>query len=480
MTTTNRATVLAKFAEISRIPRCSKQEQEISAYLLAWAAGRGYAAKTDRVGNILVTVPATPDRKQAPTAVLQSHLDMVCEKTPASGHDFRRDPLRLYTDGDWLRAAETTLGADNGIGIALAMALAEDRELPHPKLELLFTVDEETGLTGAAHLEPGFFSGRRLLNLDSEDEGVLTIGCAGGCDSELLLDLDYEEWPPGHRLYELSVAGLKGGHSGVDIHAGRGNANVLLARTLAELRRHGDARLAGLRGGSAHNAIPREATARLAMPAAAAPGLIGRVAAVAATLRQGYPNEPNLSLVLARREGAATRIYRSALAARIIDLLLVAPNGVMAMSHEAPGVVESSLNLATIREQADRLAILFSQRSDQPAGLAWLTAKLAGLARLTGAEIITSAGYPGWPPDRESPLLAMAQRLYRQMFGREPTIEIIHAGLECGIIGAKNPGIDMLSLGPTIKNPHSPEEKLFLPSLERFCPFIRELLATWR
>ncbi|MBU0486082.1 MAG: aminoacyl-histidine dipeptidase [Proteobacteria bacterium] len=480
MTITNRETVLAKFTQISRIPRCSKQEQQIGAYLTAWAAGRGFAVKTDRVGNILVTVPATPGREQAPTVVLQSHLDMVCEKIPSSRHDFNRDPLRLYIDGDWLRAEETTLGADNGIGIALALALAEDQELSHPKLELLFTVDEETGLTGAANLEPDFFSGRLLLNLDSEDEGVLTIGCAGGCDSELLLDLDYEEWPQGNQLYELTVAGLQGGHSGVDIHEGRGNANVLLARTLAELRKNGDLQLAGLQGGSAHNAIPREAVARLAIPATAASELINRVVELAVSLRRSYPNEPNLSLTLARQEGEGNRIFSPALAGIIIDLLLVGPDGVMAMSKEAPGVVETSINLATIREKADQLSILFSQRSDKSSGLAWLTAKLEGLARLSGAGIITGSGYPGWPPDHNSPLLAKARQLYLQMFGREPIIEIIHAGLECGIIGAKNPGIDMLSLGPTVKNPHSPEEKLFIPSLDRFCPFIRELLAALR
>jgi len=477
MTTTNRATVLARFSEISRIPRCSGQEKQISEHLTAWAAGHGYGAKTDRVGNLLITVPATPGREHAPIVVLQGHLDMVCEKTPDSTHDFNRDPLHLYTDGDWLKAEGTTLGADNGIGIALTMALAEDRELAHPKLELLFTVDEETGLTGTAGLEPGFFTGRILLNLDSEEEGVLTIGCAGGRDSELLFDLEYEEWPRGHQLYELTVAGLKGGHSGIDIHKGRGNANVLLARALAELRRHGDIHLAGLKGGSAHNAIPREATARLAIPAAATSGLISLVPELAATLRRNYPSEPNLSLALEVQEAEVTRIYNPVLAGRILDLLLAAPDGVMAMSREVAGMVESSLNLATIREKEKKLSILFSQRSDRESGLAWLTAKLEGLARLAGAGITTGSGYSGWPPDRDSPLLSKARQIYLKMFGREATIEIIHAGLECGIIGAKNPGIDMLSLGPTIKNPHSPEEKLSLLSLDRFCPFIRELLA---
>ena len=480
MTTTNRETVLAHFAQISRIPRCSKAEEQIRAFLLAWAAGLGFAAKADQAGNLLVTVPATPDREEAPTLVLQSHLDMVCEQTPESGHDFSRDPLRLYTDGDWLRAEGTTLGADNGIGIALAMALAEERELSHPTLELLFTVDEETGLSGATHLEAGFFSGRVLINLDSEDEGVFTIGCAGGRDSEILLELAYAAWPEDCQSYALTVAGLQGGHSGVDIHEGRGNANVLLARTLAELGRSGTLHLAGLHGGSAHNAIPREATAWLAIPAAAGPNLAEQVAAWAATLRRSYPQEPNLTVSLTVSESGAERIINPPLAEKILDLLLVAPDGVMGMSKEVVGLVESSVNLATIREKEGQLSILCSQRSTTPQGLSWLTTKLEGLARLAGAQISTGDGYPGWPPEPNSPLLARAQQVYREMYGRAATIEIIHAGLECGIIGAKNPGMDMLSLGPTVKNPHSPEERLHLPSLDRFCPFIRALLASYR
>ncbi|HSH14037.1 MAG TPA: beta-Ala-His dipeptidase, partial [Desulfurivibrionaceae bacterium] len=319
MPVTTREAVIANFAKISRIPRCSNHEEEIRAFLLAWAAERGFAAKRDRVGNLLVTVPASPDRENAPTLVLQSHLDMVCEKIPASRHDFSRDPLRLYADGDWLRAEETTLGADNGIGIALAMALAEDRELQRPTLELLFTVDEETGLKGAANLEPGFFSGRLLLNLDSEDEGVFTIGCAGGRDSELRLELEYADWPEGCQLYELTVAGLQGGHSGVDIHLGRGNANVLLARTLAELRNSETLHLVGLHGGSAHNAIPREATARLAIPAGEADRLADQVAEWAATLRRCYPNEPQLTIGLAAIEGGTEKRFSPWLAEKILN-----------------------------------------------------------------------------------------------------------------------------------------------------------------
>ena len=480
MTSATRQTVLANFAKISHIPRCSGNEEQIRTFLLAWAAKLGFATKTDQVGNLLVTVPATPGREAAPTLVLQSHLDMVCEKTPTSRHDFSRDPLRLYTDGDWLRAEGTTLGADNGIGIALAMALAEDHQLLHPTLELLFTVAEETGLSGAAHMEPGFFSGRILLNLDSEDEGVLTIGCAGGRDSELQMELEYAAWPADHQHLELSVSGLQGGHSGVDIIEGRGNANVILVRALAELGTTSTFQLAGLHGGSAHNAIPREAAARLAVPAEVTPQLRERLATWTAALRQAMPHEPNLAIGLTVAATAGTWIYRPDLGRRVLDLLLAAPDGVMAMSKVAVGIVESSVNLATIREEEGRLTVLLSQRSDKVEGLTWLVAKSEALARLTGARISTGVGYPGWTPVSTSPLLAQARQVYRELFGSEATIEIIHAGLECGIIGAQNPGMDMLSLGPTVKNPHSPEEKLFLPSLDRFCPFIRALLASLR
>lgn len=477
-TTISRETVLANFIQISRIPRQSGEEEQIRAFLIAWATGLGFATRTDPAGNLLVVVPASPGRESAPTVVLQSHLDMVCEKTPASSHDFRRDPLRLYSDGEWLRAEGTTLGADNGIGIALAMALAEDRELARPALELLFTVAEETGLSGAGQLAPDFFSGKILLNLDSEDEGVLIIGCAGGRDSELRLDLEFAPWPEGFTPCQLTVAGLAGGHSGVDIHEQRGNANVILARALAELGDGCQLELAHLDGGSAHNAIPREAQALLAVPAGELERLQSRLAEWATTLRKAMPHEAKLVIALSA-VAAPGQIYRPELGRRVRDLLLAAPDGAMAYSKVAPGIVETSVNLAIIREENGELVILLSQRSDKPQGLNWLIAKSEALARLVGATITTGDGYPGWPPDPASPLLAKAREVYRELFGTEPTVRLIHAGLECGIIGSITPGLDMLSLGPTVRNPHSPEERLHLPSLDRFCPMLRALVGSF-
>ncbi len=474
------STVLANFAEICRIPRCSKHEEKIRAYLRQWAEKKNFTVRQDRVGNLLIRIPAGPGREAAPTLVLQAHLDMVCEKLPESDHDFSRDPIRLRYDGDWLLAVDTTLGADNGIGLALALAIAEDRELLHPPLELLFTVDEESGLTGAANLEAGFFSGRILLNLDSEDEGVFTIGCAGGRDSELLLPLGYEAWPEQHRLYELKIKGLRGGHSGVDIHEQRGNANVLLARTLGVLRKSADFRLVDLAGGSAHNAIPREAWARLAIKETERQRLAVSLDEWRQILTRAFPDEPELELTLSAASSPAERVFSPTTTDNVLDLLLTAPDGVITMSKSVAGLVETSVNLATIRVKPGQLIILFSQRSDQVAGLDWLTARLAALARLAGGRLVTGGGYPGWQPDPDSPLLDRARQTYLKLFDTEPRIEVIHAGLECGLIGVKKPGLEMLSLGPTIKNPHSPREKLHLPSLDRFCRFLREFLASFQ
>jgi dipeptidase D len=472
--------VLAHFEKICRIPRCSKHEEKIRTYLRQWAGKEKFTAREDRLGNLLIQVPASPGRETDPTLVLQAHLDMVCEKEPESEHDFSHDPIRLRYDGDWLLAADTTLGADNGIGLALALAVAEDRELLHPPLELLFTVDEESGLTGAAGLEEGFFSGRILLNLDSEDEGVFTIGCAGGRDSELLLPLNYAPWSDKHHHCELKIDGLQGGHSGVDIDEERGNAIVLMARTLGVLRKSADFLLADLSGGSAHNAIPRQALARLAIVEGERQKLAARLDGWREVLSRSFPHEPGLTLSLSSITAPAAQVFSPGTTDKVIDLLLASPNGVMAMSKSVPGLVETSVNLATVRIIPGQLTLLFSQRSDQAAGLEWLTARLAALARLAGGRLVTGSGYPGWQPDPNSALLRRARQTYLNLFGTEPRIEVIHAGLECGLIGAKNPGLEMLSLGPTVKNPHTPREKLHLPSLNRFCRFLREILASFQ
>ncbi|MEW6520075.1 MAG: beta-Ala-His dipeptidase [Thermodesulfobacteriota bacterium] len=471
--------VVDHFKELSGIPRCSGREDRVREFLRDWGASRGFAGRTDAAGNLLVTVPASPGQEQAPVIVLQGHMDMVCEKNRDSGHDFTRDPLKLRFDGEWLRAAETTLGADNGAGLALAMALAEDRQLTHPALELLFTVDEESGLTGASCLEPGFFSGRVLINLDSEDEGVFTIGCAGGRENTVVFPLQFEPCPEPSLLFELKISGLQGGHSGVNIHERRGNANVLLTRLLAQFHAVAAIRLAAIAGGSAHNAIAREAAARFTADPADEQWLADQVSRLRERLAQEYPNEPKLTVTLQSVPENPERVFARHSTGRLLDLLLAAPDGVMAMSREVAGLVETSVNFATIREKGEELHLLFSQRSDKQYGIDRLSGQIAALARLAGARLLSGNGYPGWQPDLNSDLLARSRRIYRELFAAEPLIEIIHAGLECGIIGARNPGLDMISIGPTIQNPHSPDEKLHLPSLAKIYRFTAALLGSY-
>ena len=471
--------VLDHFRELSRIPRCSGHEEKVRDFLRDWARKNGFASRTDAAGNLLVCVPASPAQEQAPVIVLQGHMDMVCEKNRDSGHDFTIDPLELLIEGEWLQAAETTLGADNGAGLALAMTLAEQKDLPHPPLELLCTVDEESGLTGASSLEPDFFTGRVLINVDSEDEGVFTIGCAGGRESTMVFPLLFEPFPESGLLFELKVSGLQGGHSGVNINERRGNANVLLARLLGLIHAQAEIRLAALFGGSAHNAIAREASARFAASQRDASRLAGMLGQMQEKLAQEYPNEPKLALSLQSLPETIDRVFSREIMGRLLDLLQAAPDGVMAMSREAPGLVETSVNFATIREKGEELNLLFSQRSDKEYGIDGLSDRIASLARLAGAGVLTGNGYPGWQPNLDSDLLAGSKRIYRQLFAAEPAIEIIHAGLECGIIGAKYQGMDMISIGPTIKNPHSPDEKLHLPSLEKIYRFTAALLGSY-
>jgi len=471
--------VVDHFRELSRIPRCSGHEEKAREFLQDWGRKNGFSSRTDAAGNLLVSVPASPAQEQAPVIVLQGHMDMVCEKNRDSGHDFSIDPLRLRFEGEWLQAAETTLGADNGAGLALAMALAEDHDLAHPPLELLFTVDEESGLTGASSLASGFITGKVLINVDSEDEGVFTIGCAGGRESTMVFPLRFEPFPETGLLFELKVTGLQGGHSGVNINERRGNANVLLARLLAALHGLTEIRLAAISGGSAHNAIAREASARFAAVPADEPRLTDLVRRLQERLSQEYPNEPKLRLSLQTVPETMDRVFSREITDRLIDLLQASPDGVMAMSREAPGLVETSVNFATIREKGEELHLLFSQRSDKAYGIDGLSDRISSLARLAGAGVLIGNGYPGWQPDLDSDLLARSKRIYRELFTTEPVIEIIHAGLECGIIGAKYQGMDMISIGPTIKNPHSPDEKLHLPSLEKIYRFTAALLGTY-
>ncbi|RME21962.1 MAG: aminoacyl-histidine dipeptidase, partial [Deltaproteobacteria bacterium] len=470
--------ILARFAEVSAHPRRSKHEAALRDWLIAWATDHGFAHRTDATGNLVIAVPASPGAEAAPTVVIQGHMDMVCEKVQGSTHDFSRDPIIPVRDGDWLTAPETSLGADNGIAIAMAMVLATS-DVPHPPLELLFTVDEETGMTGALGLDPALVTGRVLINIDSEDEGVLTVGCAGGVETEIRLPLDTAERSPQATTVRVVATGMTGGHSGVDIHHQRANAIRVLVRALDLLvDEHPGLRLLDIRGGTAHNAIPRHAEADLRVPVEAVDALSDRLARFQADVQAEFRHtDPGLSLRLEPVDDGAARPWTAAATRRAIDLLLAIPHGVAAMSADVDGLVETSNNEAQVRRDGDDLVLLSSQRSNVPSRLEALTRRIEALGRLAGGRPHTGQGYPPWPPNMDSPLLARCRRIYKERFGREPVVEIIHAGLECGLIGDRIPGMDMISIGPTIRSPHSPDERLLIPTVGKVWDLLVAILA---
>lgn len=470
------------FRTINTIPRCSKNEAQISAWLCRWAESRGLPFQQDSAGNVVIRVPGIPAATAAPPVVLQGHMDMVCEKTADSAHDFTTDPIQMTTEGEWIKASGTTLGADNGIALAMALTLAAEGRTPRPPLELLFTVDEETGLTGANHLAPGFIEGRILLNLDSEVEGVFTVGCAGGRDNEITLPLAPAELPPGLKVAALSVEGLRGGHSGVDIHEQRANAIVLLARCLLAAAEGSEIRLIGIEGGKAHNAIPRRAVCRLACALDKVGELADLAARMADVFREEFgETEPDLKVALAAEEtaGAEEKALSPGQTTRVSHLLCALPHGVQGMSRVIPALVETSANLATATLQDQDLKVVTSQRSNVMSRLEEITAKIDAVAMLAGAACRHINAYPAWQPEMGSPLLARCREVYKRLNGRSPKVEVIHAGLECAVIGDRFAGMDMISFGPTIENLHSPAERLHLPSVGRVWEFLTALLASF-
>jgi dipeptidase D len=391
---------------------------------------------------------------------------MVCEKTKDSDHDFDNDPIELvYIDDGWLTANQTTLGADNGIAIAMAMVAATDDSIGHPALELLFTSDEETGLTGATSLKPGFIKGKQLLNIDSEDEGVFTVGCAGGMDARVLLPFSADESLPDHSAFRLVGGGMSGGHSGIDIIEDRANAIKLLFRCIHAISQQTDVRISSVTGGTARNAIPRDAEAMLLIPSTDGEAARDLVKDLERKLQAEYAKtDPNLTMTLTAANGDC-KGASAATTRRAIDLVFAYPDGVTAMSKDLEDLVETSNNLATINVNDGQLIILSNQRSSNMDSLSLLCDRIMSVARLSGAKGETSGGYPSWKPDMDSKLLARCLDVYRGRFNKEPVVEAIHAGLECGIIGAKYDGMDMISFGPTIKNPHSPDEKIEIESI---------------
>jgi dipeptidase D len=473
--------VMAYFEKISSIPRCSKDETRVAAWIKQWADENQFAWKSDTAGNLVIQVPGRGASDQAPPIILQGHMDMVCEKTPDSPHDFKKDPLTLITVGEWLHADRTTLGADNGIALALAMAAATDTGLVHPPLELLFTVDEETGLTGAEKLGPDMLSGKVLINMDSEIEGTFIVGCAGGQDMEVSMTVKPEEVHPPMACWEITVGGLHGGHSGVDIHRNRANANLVLADTLKVLGKVAPLQLRSFIGGSAHNAIPRDARALVIAPRDGAQALEEQLAACRAGWQAAFAHtDANLEIKLqAVTSPAFDKALNLSETQKVLALILAMPHGVAGLSNIWQGVVETSGNLARVQLEGDRLTLMCSLRSSDESRLDEIAARVSAVAHLAGAQTCVVKRYPAWEVDLDSDLLARCRKRYSALFSEEANVEVMHAGLECGVIGAKFAGMEMISIGPTLEHPHSPQERLHLPAVGKVWDFLEALLKDY-
>lgn len=470
--------ILKNFEKVSSIPRGTKFEAGIRQWLMDWAAARNYQSKMDAAGNLVISVPASPGHESNETTILQGHLDMVWQKTSTSTHDFEKDPIRLVRDGDWIKADGTTLGADNGIGIALMMSLVEDETVQHPPLELLLTVEEEIGLAGALNLDPSLITGKTLINLDSENEGVFTVGCAGGGSVYITLPVTWGMQTRDEIAFNLKVDGLQGGHSGEDINKHRANANKLIARILNYIQRDVPIRLAGLKGGTARNAIPRDAEAVFVCPKENTEALNQKFHAIVRDIRAEYAiNEQDLSITLTQKNGESVRAISREKTQTGLRLLVSLPYGVSAMSADMPGFVETSNNIGIIELSDECLLLVSSQRSSVLSRLEEIIERVESLAWLAGATTERTTVVPPWQPDMESSLLKKCVETYEKVMGSKPKVELTHGGLECGIISRRCGGLNTISLGPTIQNLHSPDERLYVPSLQRVWMFLSALLV---
>jgi dipeptidase D len=469
-------TIWSYFLELSKIPRCSKSEGAAADWVADQARALGCDVERDAVGNVIIRKQATPGREGRPTTCLQAHVDMVCEQNEGTDHDFTRDPIQVWRDGDLLRARGTTLGADNGIGVAATLAVLASRDIAHGPLEALVTIDEETGLTGANGLQAGRLKAKYLLNLDSEEEGYLTIGCAGGVDTIATRRLARTDPPAGSRAYRLKVFGLKGGHSGIDINAGRGNALRLLAQVLGFLKPEFSLALASIKGGNKRNAIPREASAMLFLDPAKEQAFRQALAAHEAHWRVALGAfDPGLHLALEAGEGAQAMSGTDA--DSLIQLLLALPHGVEAMSPDIKGLVQTSTNLGVITTRAGEVEVNLLTRSSIDASKEALTERIAAICALAGFESHTTGGYPGWKPEPAASLVRIVNDTNQALFGKPLEIMAIHAGLECGLIGEKYADMEMVSFGPDMWDVHTPDEHVSVPSVANFWKLLVAVLG---
>lgn len=471
------ALVFHYFEEVCRVPRPSKKEEKIRAYLLEFARQHDLSVKVDEAGNVLMSKPATPGMEDRKAVILQSHMDMVCEKNKDTQHDFDTDPIETYVDGEWLRAKGTTLGADNGIGIATELAVLASDDIGHGPVQCLFTVDEETGLTGAFALKEGFMEGDILINLDSEDEGELFIGCAGGAGTTATFPCTMTAAPEGYFFFRVAVKGLTGGHSGDDINKNRANANKLLNRYLTSLMRKYDLRLCEIDGGNLHNAIPREAYAVCAVPMKDKEAVRVDLNIYLAEIENEYAvTEPNLRMEL-ESETPCLKVMDVEQMKRFLLSIYAVHNGVYAMSQDIAGLVETSSNLASIKQEEGCIKVVTSQRSSILSSRVDMSQMVGAAFELGGATVETGDGYPGWKPNPSSEILRVAVESYKRLFGTEPKVKAIHAGLECGLFLEKYPSLDMVSFGPTLRGVHSPDERMLIPTVDRFWRHLLDVLA---
>lgn len=469
------------FEHICSIPHPSKHEQKISAWIQSWALELGLSVKEDKVGNLIIKKAATKGMEDRQGVILQAHMDMVPQKNANIDHDFLTDPIKPYiiseADGDWVTATDTTLGADNGIGLASALAVLASDDIPHGPLEVLVTIDEEAGMTGAFGLESGWLDGKILVNTDSEQDGEVYMGCAGGIDGNAVFNLEFEPVPEGYRAFNLSISGLKGGHSGVDIDTGRANANKLLGHFLLVASEQFEIRLTELNGGSLRNAIPREANASLVIAEKDIAPFKAALEQYQASLQANLKVvEGNISFLLISPE-EFDLCWTQSCQQQVLRAINACPNGVMRMSDEIEGIAETSLNLGVIRMKGKRLEVMTLIRSLHDDGRAECQRSVQSVFELAGASIKFTGAYPGWKPDTNSAIMQTVRDCYQALFNKVPDIMVIHAGLECGLFKTAYPDWDMVSFGPTIKFPHSPDEKVDIASVERYWQLLIAVLA---
>jgi dipeptidase D len=469
------------FEEICQVPRPSKKEEKIIRFLLDFAEKHGLKASQDEIGNLLIRKPASSGRENDQTVILQSHMDMVCEKNSETQHNFETDAIKPFVAGDWVKAEGTTLGSDDGIGIAAQMAILSATGLSHGPIECLFTVDEETGLSGAFALQPGFLTGQTLLNLDSEDEGELFIGCAGGIDTVGTLNFTPDELPVASFAVKLEVKGLLGGHSGDDINKNRGNANKILNRFLMDADQKFDMHLAEFNGGNLRNALAREAYAVIVVPHSEKENLIVEWNVFTSEMEFEFErSEPKLRL-MHQSVDLPKFVIDSDTKARLLKLIAACPHGVLEMSSRMVGMVETSSNLASVKFTGDHeIVLVTSQRSEIESRKYMAAEMVESVMKLAGAMVQHSDGYPGWTPNPDSDVAQIAAASYLKLFGTEPKIKSIHAGLECGLFLEKYPELDMVSFGPTILGAHSPDERIHIETVDKFWRLLVDVLENLR